>query len=99
MGVTDKQRIDNDLTNNNYFAWDSQEDFIQQRILTTYRDFYDETGRFPGRTTLIPIPRGRVPEFIQSQDVLSPRSLYETYVGRDMQGIVSLQFLAAFNRF
>ena len=99
MGVIDKQRIDNDLTNNNYFAWDSPEDFIQQRNLTTYRDFYYKTGRFPGRTTLIPIPRGRVPDFIQSQDVLSPRSLYETYVGRDMQGIVSLQFLAAFNRF
>ena len=99
VGVIDKQRIDNDLTNNNYFAWDSQEDFIQQRVLTTYRDFYYETGRFPGRSTLIPIPRGRVPDFIQSQDVLSPRSLYETYVGRGMQGIVSLQFLAAFNRF
>ena len=97
--VIDKQGIDNDLTNNNYFAWDSQEDFIQQRILKTYRDFYYKTGRFPGRPTLIPIPRGRVPDFIQSQDVLSPRSLYETYVGRDMQGIVSLQFLAAFNRF
>ena len=97
--VIDKQRIDNDLTNNNYLAWDSQEDFIQQRILTTYRDFYYETDRFPGRPTSIPIPRGRVPDFIQSQDVLSPRSLYETYVGRDMQRIVSLQFLAAFNRF
>ena len=99
MGVLDKQRIDNDLTNNNFYPWDSQEDFIQQRILTTYRDFYYKTGRFPGRTTLIPVPRARVPDFIQSQDVLSPRSLYENYVGRDMQGIVSLQFLAAFNRF
>ena len=99
MGVLDKQRIDNDLTNNNFYPWDSQEDFIQQRTLTTYRDFYYETGRFPGRTTLIPVPRARVPNFIQSQDVLSPRSLYESYVGRDMQGIVSLQFLAAFNRF
>ena len=93
------KRKDNDLTNNNFYPWDSQEDFIQQRILTTYRDFYYKTGRFPGRTTLIPVPRARGPDFIQSQDVLSPRSLYENYVGRDMQGIVSLQFLAAFNRF
>ena len=99
MGVLDKQRIDNDLTNSNFCPWDSQEDFIQQRILTTYRDFYYETGRFAGRTTLIPGPRARFPDFIQSQDVLSPRSLYESYVERDMQGIVSLQFLAAFNRF
>ena len=99
VGVLDKQKIDNDLTNNNFYPWESQEDFIQQRILTTYRDFYYETGRFPGRTTLIPVLGARIPDFIQSQDVLSPRSLYESYVGRDMQGIVSLQFLAAFNRF
>ena len=30
---------------------------------------------------------------------ISLRSLYETYVGRDMQGLTSVQFLAAFNRF
>ena len=99
VGYLVKQRIDTDLTNNNYFPWNPNEDFIQNRILTTYRDFYYETGRFPGRSTLIQIPRARIPEFIRSRDVLSPRSLYESYVGRDMQGVVSLQFLAAFNRF
>ena len=99
VGYLTKLKIDTDLTNNNFYPWDSNEDFIQNRILTTYRDFYYETGRFPGRPTLIPVPRARIPEFIRSQDVLSPRSLYETYVGRDMQGVVSLQFLAAFNRF
>ena len=40
-----------------------------------------------------------MPSFIKSNDWISPRSLYETYVGRDMQGITSVQFLAAFNRF
>ena len=40
-----------------------------------------------------------MPSFIRSNDWISPRSLYETYVGRDMQGITSVQFLAAFNRF
>ena len=101
VGYLTKQKIDIDLTNNNFFPWDPNEDFIQNRILTTYRDFYYETGRFPGRNTLIPVPRARIPEFIRSQDVLSPRSLYEYYVGRDMQGVVSFfqQFLAAFNRF
>ena len=98
-GYITKQRIDTDLTNNNFFPWDPNEQHIQNRILTTYRDFYYETGRFPGRSTLISVPRARIPEFIRSQDVLSPRSLYESYVGRDMQGIVSVQFLAAFNRF
>ena len=47
----------------------------------------------------ISVPRARISEFIRSQDVLSPRSLYESYVGRDMQRIASVQFLAAFNSF
>ena len=37
--------------------------------------------------------------FINSNDWISPRSLYETYLGRDMQGLTSVQFLAAFSRF
>ena len=40
-----------------------------------------------------------MPSFINSNDWISPRSLYETYLGRDMQGLTSVQFLAAFNRF
>ena len=40
-----------------------------------------------------------MPSFIRSADWISPRSLYETYVGRDMQGVTSVQFLATFHRF
>ena len=99
FGIIEKQKIDTDLTNHSFFTWDSNENFIQQRVLTTYRDFYYETGRFPGRNTLIPVPRAPIPSFIDTNDVLSPRDLYESCVGRDMKGLVSLQFLAAFNRF
>ena len=99
LGLVERQRIDTDLTNNNFFTWDPQEDFIQQRILTTYGDFFFETGRLPGKNTVIPVPRAVIPSFINSNNVLSPRTLYESYVGCDMQGLVSLQFLAAFNRF
>ena len=99
LGIIEKQKIDTDLTNNNFFIWNPQESLIQQRILTTYRDFYYKTGRFPGRNTLIPIPRAPIPSFIDTNDVLCPRDLYESYVDRDMRGLVSLQFLAAFNRF
>ena len=99
LGLIEKQKIDTDLTNHNFFTWDPQESYIQQRNLTTYRDFYYETGRFPGINTLISVPRAPIPRFIDTNDVLSPRILYENYVGRDMRGLVSLQFLAAFNRF
>ena len=75
LGIAEKQRIDTDLTNNNFFTWDPQEDFIQQRILTTYRVFYYDTGRFPGRSTLIAVPRATMLSFINSDDVFLPRAL------------------------
>ena len=84
LGIVERQRIDTDLTNHNFFTWDPQENFIQQRISTTYRDFFYETGRFPGRNTIIPVPRAEISSFINSADVLSRHALYEAYVGRDM---------------
>ena len=99
LGIIEKQRIDTDLRNNIFFVWDPQENFMQQRILTTYRDFFYEIGRLPGRNTIIPVPRAEIPSFINSNDILSPCDLYEAFVGRDMQGVVRVQFLATFNRF
>ena len=94
-----KRKIDTDLINNNYFTWDPNETFVQSHILATYRDFFYDTGRFPARNALIRVPMANMPHFINANDWISPRSLYETYVGRDMQGLTSVQFLAAFNRF
>ena len=99
LDIDKKQKIDTDLTNHNYFTWDPNETFVQNRILATYRDFYYETGRFPGRNSFVPVPMANMPLFVNSRDWISPRSLYETYVGRDMQGLTSVQFLAAFNKF
>ena len=99
LGIEEKGKIDTDLTNNGYFSWDPNEVYVQNQILATYRDFFYDTGRFPGRYELIRLPTPIMPSFIRSNDWILPRSLYETYVGRDMQGITSVQFLAAFNRF
>ena len=84
MGYSNKKNIDTNLRNNNFFPWDPKEHHIQQRILSTYKDFFYTTGRCPGNNKLISVPRGRIPSFINSQDLISPRSLYERYVGRDM---------------
>ena len=99
LDIDKKQKIDTYLINNNYDTWDPHEAFIQNRILATYSDFYYETDRFPGRNSLVPVPMANIPLFVNSRDWISPRSLYETYVGRDMQGLTSVQFLAAFNKF
>ena len=94
-----KRKTDTDLINNNYFTWDPNETFVQSRILATYRDFFYDTGHFLGRNALIRVPMANMPHFINANDWISPRSLYETYVGRNMQGLTSVQFFAAFNRF
>ena len=99
LDITEKQKIDTDLINNNYWTWDPHEVHIQTRILAAYRDFFYDTGRFPGRNTLIHVPMADMPSFINSNDWISPRSLYETYLGRDLQGLTSVQFLVALNRF
>ena len=99
LGIEEKHKIDTDLTNNGYYSWNANEVYIQSRILATYRDFFYENGRFPGSLELIRLPTPIMPSFIRSTDWISPRSLYETYVGRDMQGVMSVQFLAAFHRF
>ena len=99
LDIDKKQKIDTDLTNHNCFTWDPNETFVQNRILATYRDIYYETGRFPGRNYLVPVPMANMSLFVNSRDWISPRSFYETYVRRDMQGLTSVQFLAAFNKF
>ena len=99
MGIDERSRVDTDLTNNGYLNWDPNKAYIQERILLTYRYFFYEYGRFPGHNTIVPVPRAKISNFIELQDVLSPLALYDTYVGRDMRGIASLQFLAALNIF
>ena len=99
LDIDKKQKIDTDLRNHNYFTWDPNETFVQNRILATYRDFYYETGGFLGRNFLVPVSMANMPLFVNSRDWISPRSLYETYVGRDIQGLTGVQFLAAFNKF
>ena len=97
IGHLKKKKIDDDLRNNNFQTFDPNEAHNTQKILQTYKDFFYTTGRFPGNQKLISVPRGQIPSFIQTEDVISPRYLYERYASPDMSGIVGVQFLAAFN--
>ena len=75
MGIDERSRVDTDLKNNGYLNWDPNETYIQETILLTYRDFFYEYGRFPGHNTIVPVPRAKIPNFIESLDVLSPLAL------------------------
>ena len=99
LGIEEKNKIDKDLNNNGYYGWNPNDVNALSEILLTYKNFYYDYGRFPGRLELIHLPTPIMPSFVKSRDWISPRSLADSYVSRDMQGVTSVQFLAVFHRF
>ena len=69
MGIDERTKIDTELSNNDYHTWDPNEAYIQSRILETYRDFLYDFGRFPGNSTIVLVPRARIPSFTEARDV------------------------------
>ena len=99
IGHIKKQQIDTDLRNNNFETFDPQNAHIQQKILQTYTDFFLYNWKISRQSKAYSVPRGRILSFINSEDIISPRYLYEGYLSRDMSGLVGVQFLAALNRY
>ena len=91
----EKVKIETDLLNKNYFIEnrDKRED-----VMLTFVEFFYKFGRFPSvdHTDLILVPHGKKP-FVESKDVISPRSIYANCNSKDWRGLVSVQFLAALN--
>ena len=61
--------------------------------------FIYKLGRFPGDQNLAVIPQGDTPSFIDTVDIISPNKLYKKFGTTDEHGLVSVQFLASFNRY
>ena len=56
-------------------------------MLHTFCEFFHWHGQFPGSQKMIIIPKPAIPEFIKTDEVISPMQLFEKFV--------SLQALAA----
>ena len=56
-------------------------------------------GRFLGSENLAIVPMGAMPSFVKTNEVISPFDLYEKFNSTSVHGLVSTQFLAAFNIF
>ena len=64
-------------------------------ILNTFCEFFHRYGRFPGSQKMIIIPKPAIPEFIKTDEVISPTQLFEKFKASDARGLVSPQALAA----
>ena len=56
-------------------------------------------GRFPGSENWAIVPMDVMPSFVKIIKVVSPFDLYEKFNSMSAHGLVSTQFLAAFNIF
>ena len=70
-----------------------------REFLKLFSQFFFKTGRFPGTENLAIVPMGVMPSFVKTNEVISPFDLYEKFNSTSVHGLVSTQFLAAFNIF
>ena len=70
-----------------------------RELLKLFSQFFFKTGRFPGSENLAIVPMGVMPSFVKTNEVISPFDLYEKFNSTSVHGLVSTQFLAAFNIF
>ena len=66
-------------------------------IFKTFDTFFYKFGRFLAVEKLAIIPRGSIPSFVRTKDILSPFLLYEFFNQTDAHVLVCVQFLAALN--
>ena len=70
-----------------------------RELLKLFSQFFFKTSRFPGSENLAIVPMGVMPSFVKTNEVISPFDLYEKFNSTSVHGLVSTQFLAAFNIF
>ena len=66
-------------------------------IFKTFDTFFYKFGRFPAVEKHAVVPRGSIPSFVRTKDILSPFLLYEFFNQTDAHVLVCVQFLAALN--
>ena len=70
-----------------------------KELLNFFSQFFFKMGRFPGCENLAIVPMGVMPSFVKTNEVISPFNRYEKFDSTSTHGLVSTQFLAAFNIF
>ena len=72
-------------------------EFSDHKIIDTFRDFFQQRGRFSGSQDLIVAPKPAIPILIKTDKVISTNQLYEKFGCTVARGLFSIQALAALN--
>ena len=70
-----------------------------REFLKLFSQFFFKTGRFPGSEQLAIVPMDVMPPFVKTNEVIPLFDLYEKFNSLSAEGLVSSQFLAAFDIF
>ena len=91
------EKMEDNISHEIYFHKLSKSIENPRELLKLFSQFFFKTGRFPVSENLAIVPMGVMPSFVKTNEVISPFDLYEKF--NFMHGLVSTQFLAAFNIF
>ena len=70
-----------------------------KELLKFFSQLFFKTCRFPGSRNLALVLMGVMPSFVKTNEVISSFDLYKKFSSTSSHGLVSTQFLAAFNIF
>ena len=77
LPILEQDAIDEDLRLGEYKFLDFNSNYDGREIINTSDSFYYHFGRFPGKYNIIPVPKGGIPGFTDTKDVISPLKLYK----------------------
>ena len=95
----DLRRIEEDLKSVLYYDGNILDIPDSTYILNLFNRYFFATGSFPIVTNFVYVPEGFMPQFIKSDDNISPRVLHKKFQSSNAYGLASVQFSAAVNIF
>lgn len=91
--------IEIDLRLNLYLFFNIRNEAIREDISHAFDQFYYRFGRFPGSNNLLVVPPGKIPYFVESENIILPIKFYKMFQMRSIRGLVCFQFLAALDTY
>ena len=90
-------KMDNDININLFSSIDLKNEQDPAEIFKIFDMFFNKFDRFPAVEKLAVIPRGSIPSFVRTDDILSQFELYKFFNHTDAHGLVCVEYLAALN--
>ena len=93
------EKMEDNISHEIYFHKPLKSIENPKKLLKLFSQFFLKMGRFPGSGNLAIVLMGVIPSFVKTKELISPFDLYEKFNSTSTRGLVSTQFLAAFDIF